>query len=193
MALGRPQGRTQSKTLVFQNGEGTLKACRGPGLVKVGWLQIFSRSTHMIYGAGLLTWPCPAEMGLGRASARDMVSTDGESSEARARSHRPGWWIASFGQASRGGGRTLRRRTLTAQKHPGVTGIRRKTMGFLNVGEAQGPTLLPRGRQERVAGISPLQAKHGVRSFMGQLTPGQLHPAGGWKEMSRCPKGDDKN
>lgn len=66
-------------------------------------------------------------------------------------------------------------------------------MGILNVRAAQGPTLLPRGVQERVAGISPLQAQRGVSSFMGQLTPEQLYSTGGWKEMPRRPKGDDKN
>lgn len=67
----------------------------------------------------------------------------------------------------------------TAHEHPGVIGMRSKITGILMVRAAQGPALLSRGWQERAVEMVPLQAAHGVRSFMGRLTPEQLHPAGG--------------
>lgn len=56
---------------------------------------------------------------------------------------------------------------LTAQKHPGATGMQRKVMGILTVRAVQGPTLLRRGKRERVVEISPFHAKCGARGFMG--------------------------
>lgn len=75
--------------------------------------------------------------------------------------------LLASGQASSGASTTLR-----GEGHCKITGI-------LMVRAAQGPALLSRGWQERAVEIVPLQAAHGVRSFMGRLTPEQLHPAGG--------------
>lgn len=80
---------------------------------------------------------------------------------------------------------------LTAQKHPGATGVQSKIIGILTVRAAQDTTLLPRGRQERAVGISLLQVECGVRSFMGLLLPGQLYLDESWKEMVRRPNGDN--
>ena len=86
---------------------------------------------------------------MGRAGVRDTVSRDMVSAEARARGHRLYWWVVSFWLSQqRKWQNSQERRMLTLQKHPGATSMQRKLIGILTIRSAQGPTLLPRGRQQ---------------------------------------------